>query len=100
MTELAGCGPELYAALEAETGIPTGCNRAGSLTLARTEERMIHTQGWVGEDLHQLDVPDASSFFSSALACGVRKLDLPANRTVPFPDRVFAPTPSGGLARG
>ena len=41
MTELARYGPELYAALEAETGIPTGCNRSGSLTLARTEERMI-----------------------------------------------------------
>ena len=40
MTELAGYGVDTYARLEAETGVPIGYHRSGSLTLARTPGRM------------------------------------------------------------
>jgi glycine/D-amino acid oxidase-like deaminating enzyme len=40
MTELAGYGVDTYSRLEAETGVPIGFHRSGSLTLARTPGRM------------------------------------------------------------
>jgi 4-methylaminobutanoate oxidase (formaldehyde-forming) len=40
MTKLARYGAELYAKLEAETGIATGFRRVGSISLALTRERM------------------------------------------------------------
>ncbi len=41
MTRLIRYSTELYGALEAETGLATGWKRCGSLTVARTEDRMI-----------------------------------------------------------
>jgi 4-methylaminobutanoate oxidase (formaldehyde-forming) len=41
MTQLIRYSTELYAALEAETGQATGWKRCGSLSVARTAERMI-----------------------------------------------------------
>ncbi len=40
LTELAGFGVDAYSRLEAETGVPIGYRRSGSLTLARTPGRM------------------------------------------------------------
>jgi 4-methylaminobutanoate oxidase (formaldehyde-forming) len=40
MTKLAAYGAELYANLEAETGVATGFRRVGSLSLALTRERL------------------------------------------------------------
>ncbi|WP_270933550.1 GcvT family protein [Falsiroseomonas oryzae] len=40
LTRLIRYSTELYAALEAETGLATGWKRCGSLTVARTPERM------------------------------------------------------------
>jgi glycine cleavage system T protein len=40
MTKLARYGAELYASLEAETGVATGFRRVGSISLALTRERM------------------------------------------------------------
>jgi 4-methylaminobutanoate oxidase (formaldehyde-forming) len=40
MTKLARYGAELYAGLEAETGIATGFRRVGSISLALTRERL------------------------------------------------------------
>ncbi|MBM3554704.1 MAG: FAD-dependent oxidoreductase [Alphaproteobacteria bacterium] len=40
MTRMSRYGTELYARLEAETGQATGWKRCGSLTIARTPERM------------------------------------------------------------
>lgn len=40
MTRLIRASTELYAGLEAETGLATGWKNCGSLTVARTEERM------------------------------------------------------------
>ena len=40
MTKLARYGAELYANLEAETGVATGFRRVGSLSLALTRERL------------------------------------------------------------
>lgn len=40
MTELAGYGVDAYSRLEAETGVPIGYHRSGSLTLAQTPARM------------------------------------------------------------
>jgi sarcosine dehydrogenase len=40
LTKLIRYSTELYAGLEAETGLATGWKRCGSLTVARTEERM------------------------------------------------------------
>jgi heterotetrameric sarcosine oxidase gamma subunit len=40
MTELAGYGVDAYSRLEAETGVPIGYHRSGSLTLAQTPGRM------------------------------------------------------------
>ena len=40
MTKLARYGAELYAKLEAETGIATGFRRVGSISLALTRERL------------------------------------------------------------
>src|SRR5262245_53667018 len=41
MTQLIRYSTELYAALEAETGQATGWTRCGSLSVARTDERLI-----------------------------------------------------------
>src|ERR671918_1560204 len=41
LTRLAKYSAELYAGLEAETGQPTGFRQHGSLSLARTGERLI-----------------------------------------------------------
>ena len=41
LTELARYGAAFYARLEQETGMPTGFRRVGSLTVARTHERMF-----------------------------------------------------------
>ncbi|MFQ5620146.1 MAG: FAD-dependent oxidoreductase, partial [Rhodospirillales bacterium] len=41
MTSLIRYSTELYDALEAETGLATGWKRCGSLTVARTQDRMI-----------------------------------------------------------
>ncbi len=41
MTSLIRYSTELYAGLEAETGLATGWKRCGSLTVARTQDRMI-----------------------------------------------------------
>ncbi len=41
MTSLIRYSTELYGALEAETGLATGWKRCGSLTVARTRDRMI-----------------------------------------------------------
>jgi hypothetical protein len=43
-TQLSLQGNELYAELESETGISTGYKRCGSLTLARTQERLTALQ--------------------------------------------------------
>ena len=40
LIEIARYGVDLYSRLEAETGQPTGFNRTGSITVARTEGRM------------------------------------------------------------
>src|SRR5262245_55579089 len=40
LTKLARYGAELYAGLEAETGVATGFARVGSLSLALTRERL------------------------------------------------------------
>src|SRR5215470_16161812 len=40
MTKLARYGAELYATLEAETGVATGFRRVGSVSLALTRERL------------------------------------------------------------
>ena len=40
LIEIARYGVDLYSRLEAETGRPTGFNRTGSITVARTEGRM------------------------------------------------------------
>src|SRR5262245_4274872 len=40
MTKLARYGAELYAKLEAETGVATGFRRVGSISLALTSERL------------------------------------------------------------
>jgi 4-methylaminobutanoate oxidase (formaldehyde-forming) len=40
MTKLARYGAELYANLEAETGVATGFRRVGSISLALTQERL------------------------------------------------------------
>src|SRR5262249_42993581 len=40
MTKLARYGAELYADLEAETGVATGFRRVGSISLALTPERL------------------------------------------------------------
>ena len=40
LIEIAKYGVELYAGLEAETGMPTGFTRTGSITVARNEGRM------------------------------------------------------------
>ncbi len=40
MTKLAHYGAELYAGLEAETGVATGFRRVGSISLALTRERL------------------------------------------------------------
>ena len=42
MTRLIRYSTELYAGLEAETGLATGWKRCGSITVARTPERMTH----------------------------------------------------------
>ncbi|MDC1227881.1 FAD-binding oxidoreductase, partial [Oceanospirillaceae bacterium] len=41
MTQLIRYSTQLYASLEAETGLGTGWKQCGSITVARTEERMI-----------------------------------------------------------
>ncbi|MBM3649327.1 MAG: FAD-dependent oxidoreductase [Alphaproteobacteria bacterium] len=41
LTRLIRYSTELYAKLEAETGLATGWKQCGSLTVARTEERMV-----------------------------------------------------------
>ena len=41
LTRLIRYSTELYAKLEAETGLATGWRQCGSLTVARTEERMV-----------------------------------------------------------
>lgn len=41
LTRLIRYSTELYARLEAETGLATGWKQCGSLTVARTEERMV-----------------------------------------------------------
>ena len=40
MTKLSQYGTDLYSRLEAETGLATGWNRCGSLSVARTPERI------------------------------------------------------------
>ena len=44
MTNLIRYSTELYAGIEAETGLATGWNRCGSVTVARTEARMTMLQ--------------------------------------------------------
>lgn len=41
MTDLIKYSTNLYSSLEAETGLATGWNQCGSVTVARTEDRMI-----------------------------------------------------------
>src|SRR3546814_6283533 len=41
MTQLIRYGTQLYSELEAETGLATGWKRCGSISVARTEERMV-----------------------------------------------------------
>src|SRR5712691_5899001 len=41
MTQLIRYSTELYASLEAETGQATGWKRCGSLTVARTDARLV-----------------------------------------------------------
>src|SRR6185369_17001497 len=47
MTGLSRYGTELYAALEAETGQATGWKRCGSISVARTQERVIQLKRMV-----------------------------------------------------
>jgi glycine cleavage system aminomethyltransferase T/glycine/D-amino acid oxidase-like deaminating enzyme len=44
MTKMSRYGIDLYATLEAETGLATGWKQCGSITLARTSERMTLLQ--------------------------------------------------------
>lgn len=41
MTDLIRYSTNLYSSLEAKTGLATGWNECGSVTVARTEDRMI-----------------------------------------------------------
>ncbi|HEY1377585.1 MAG TPA: FAD-dependent oxidoreductase, partial [Gemmataceae bacterium] len=48
MTRINDASARLYAALEAETGHPTGWKQVGSLVVARTEERMVQLRRTAG----------------------------------------------------
>src|SRR5690348_11247755 len=41
MTRMSRYGIELYSGLEAETGLATGWKRCGSISVARTPERLV-----------------------------------------------------------
>jgi glycine/D-amino acid oxidase-like deaminating enzyme/glycine cleavage system aminomethyltransferase T len=72
LTKLARYGPELYSSLP-----DTGCNRVGSLTIARTEERMIELR-YVAEmgrhhgiEVNVVDGKEAAALFPLLDPAGV-----------------------------
>jgi glycine cleavage system T protein len=66
MTKLARYGAELYANLEAETGVATGFRRVGSISLALTRERLEELRRGAsmarafGVDVEEISVTDAA----------------------------------------
>jgi 4-methylaminobutanoate oxidase (formaldehyde-forming) len=54
MTRMSKYGIDLYARLEQETGLATGWRQCGSVTVARTPERMklLRRQFWCGSARH------------------------------------------------
>lgn len=65
MTRLIRYSAELYASLEAETGLATGWKQCGSLTVARTPERMIYLRRTIssaraqGVEIEELSAAEA-----------------------------------------
>ncbi|MFC3695184.1 FAD-dependent oxidoreductase [Chenggangzhangella methanolivorans] len=65
MTRLIRDSTELYAGLEAETGLATGWRRCGSITVARTPERMTHLKRVIasaraqGVEIHEFSAREA-----------------------------------------
>jgi glycine cleavage system aminomethyltransferase T/glycine/D-amino acid oxidase-like deaminating enzyme len=65
MTRLIRYSTELYAGLEAETGLATGWKQCGSITVARTSERMTQLRRTIasaraqGVEIHELDASEA-----------------------------------------
>ena len=65
MTRLIRYSTELYAKLEAETGLATGWKQCGSITVARTAERMTHLKRTIasaraqGVEIHELSAREA-----------------------------------------
>ena len=66
MTKLAHYGAELYANLEAETGVATGFRRVGSISLALTRERLEELKRGAsmarafGVDVEEISVAEAA----------------------------------------
>ena len=66
MTKLARYGAELYAKLEAETGVATGFRRVGSISLALTPERLEELRRGAsmarafGVEVEEISVTDAA----------------------------------------
>src|SRR5262245_54764323 len=66
MTKLARYGAELYATLEAETGVATGFRRVGSISLALTLERLEELKRGAsmarafGVDVEEISVSEAA----------------------------------------
>lgn len=65
MTRLIRYSTELYAELEAETGLATGWKQCGSITVARTPERMTQLRRMIasaraqGVEIHELSAGEA-----------------------------------------
>lgn len=81
MTAMSRCGIELYASLEAETGLATGCKACGSVNVARMSERMMvqRKQGALARLWPRVSGDLAARGRRSVAADGHRR---PAGRTV------------------
>lgn len=101
LTAMTEASARLYAALEAETGVPTGWNACGSLLLARTHERLVSLRRlaalgrlW-GIESEELGPADCARHWP-----GIRTEDLAGGLWVPGDGKVDPLATARSLAEG
>ncbi|HET7726504.1 MAG TPA: FAD-dependent oxidoreductase [Candidatus Limnocylindrales bacterium] len=101
LTDLTVASAELYARLEAETGVPTGWRRCGSLMLARTEERLVSLRRLANLGrLWAIAVDELTPVECEAFWPGIRTDDLVGGLWIPDDGKVDPLATARSLAEG
>ena len=93
MTQMSRYGIELYATLEAETGLATGWKQCGSVNVAQTPERMqvlrkqLALARSFGVECHEISPAEAGELFPSMRTDDLHGAHLAARRRQGQPGR-------------